>query len=82
MGLIIAIIVGGIIGWLASLIMKTNAQMGVLANIVVGMVGSALGHFIAGILGVAAYGSLGSLIVSLVGAVLLIAILRALGLFR
>jgi uncharacterized membrane protein YeaQ/YmgE (transglycosylase-associated protein family) len=82
MGLIIAIIVGGIIGWLASLIMKTNAQMGVLANIVVGMVGSALGHFIAGILGIAAYGSLGGLIISLVGAVLLIAILRVLGLFR
>jgi uncharacterized membrane protein YeaQ/YmgE (transglycosylase-associated protein family) len=82
MGLIIAIIVGGIIGWLASLIMKTNAQMGVLANIVVGMVGSALGHFIAGILGIAAYGSLGSFIISLVGALLLIAILRVLGLFR
>jgi uncharacterized membrane protein YeaQ/YmgE (transglycosylase-associated protein family) len=82
MGLIIAIIVGGIIGWLASLIMKTNAQMGVLANIVVGMVGSALGHFIAGILGIAAYGSLGRFIISLVGAVLLIAILRVLGLFR
>lgn len=82
MGLIIAIIVGGVIGWLASLIMKTNAQMGVLANIIVGMVGSALGHFVAGILGIAAYGSIGSFIISLVGAVLLIAILRAAGLFR
>jgi uncharacterized membrane protein YeaQ/YmgE (transglycosylase-associated protein family) len=82
MGLIIAIIVGGVIGWLASLIMKTNAQMGVLANIIVGMVGSALGHFVARILGIAAYGSLGSFIISLVGAVLLIAILRAAGLFR
>lgn len=82
MGLIIAIIVGAIIGWLASLIMKTDAQMGVLANIIVGMVGSALGHFIAGVLGIAAYGSIGSLIISLVGAVILIAILRAAGLFK
>jgi len=82
MGLILAIVVGGVIGWLASLIMKTSAQMGVLANIVVGIVGSILGHFIAGVLGIAAFGALGGFVVSLVGAVVLIAILRALGFFR
>jgi len=82
MGLILAIVVGGVIGWLASLIMKTSAQMGVLANIVVGIVGSILGHFIAGVLGIAAFGSVGRFIISLVGAVVLIAILRALGFFR
>lgn len=48
MGFIVSIIIGGIIGWLASLIMKTNAQMGLLANIVVGIVGSVLGHWAAG----------------------------------
>jgi uncharacterized membrane protein YeaQ/YmgE (transglycosylase-associated protein family) len=37
---IVAVIIGGVIGWLASLIMKTNAQMGLIANIVVGVVGS------------------------------------------
>ena len=82
MGLILSIIIGGIVGWLASLIMKTNAQMGVLANIIVGIAGSLLGHFIAGMLGIAAFGSLGRFIISLIGAVILIAILRAMGFFR
>ena len=82
MGLILAIIVGGIIGWLASLVMKTNAQMGVLANIIVGIIGGALGHFVASLIGIAAIGALGSFLISLVGAVLLIAILRAMGFFR
>jgi uncharacterized membrane protein YeaQ/YmgE (transglycosylase-associated protein family) len=82
MGLLISIIIGGIIGWLASLIMKTDAQMGIIANILVGIVGSALGHFLAGAVGLAAYGMVGRLIVSVVGAVLLIAILRTLGIFH
>jgi uncharacterized membrane protein YeaQ/YmgE (transglycosylase-associated protein family) len=82
MGFIVAIIIGGVIGWLASLIMKTNAQMGLLANIIVGVVGSVLGHWGAGVLGIAAFGSAGGFIISLLGAVVLIAILRAVGLFR
>ncbi len=45
MGLIITIIIGGIIGWLASLIMKVGSQMGIIACIIVGIVGSGLGHF-------------------------------------
>ena len=82
MGLLLSLIIGGIIGWLASLVMKTDAQMGIIANIVVGIVGSALGHFLAGVIGMAAYGAAARLIVSVVGAVLLIVILRALGLFH
>ena len=82
MGFIVAIVIGGIIGWLASLIMKTNAQMGLLANVVVGIVGSVLGQWLAGALGIAAMGSIASFLISLVGAVVLIAILRALGLFK
>ena len=82
MGFIVAVIIGGVIGWLASLIMKTNAQMGLIANIVVGIVGSVLGHWVAGAFGIAAIGSVGSFIVSLLGAVILIAILRAMGFFR
>lgn len=80
MGFIVAIIIGGVIGWLASLIMKTNAQMGLIANIVVGVVGSLIGHWAAGALGIAAAGTLANWIVSLVG--VLIAILRALGVLR
>ena len=82
MGLLLSLLIGGIIGWLASLIMKTDAQMGIIANVVVGIVGSALGHFLAGAIGMAAYGAAARLIVSVVGAVLLIVILRALGLFH
>jgi uncharacterized membrane protein YeaQ/YmgE (transglycosylase-associated protein family) len=82
MSFIVAIIIGGVIGWLASLIMKTNAQMGLIANIVVGVVGSLIGHWAAGALGIAAAGTLANGIVSLVGAVVLIVILRALGVFR
>ncbi len=48
MGLILALIVGGIIGWLASIVMRTDAQQGILLNIVVGIVGSLLGSFLLG----------------------------------
>jgi len=82
MHLIVTLIIGGVIGWLASIIMKTNAQMGILANILVGVVGSVLGMWLAGVLGIAVGGSLGSFLVSLVGAMVLIAIARAVGLFR
>jgi uncharacterized membrane protein YeaQ/YmgE (transglycosylase-associated protein family) len=82
MGLIIAIVVGGIVGWLASIVAKTNAQMGIIANVIVGIVGSALGHWLAGVLGVASSNMIVSLAVSIGGAVLLIALLRALGLFK
>jgi uncharacterized membrane protein YeaQ/YmgE (transglycosylase-associated protein family) len=79
MGLIITIITGGIIGWLAGLIMKADSQMGIIANIIVGIIGSGLGHFLAGVIGLAAYGGIARLAVGVGGAVLLIVILRALG---
>lgn len=82
MNWIIAIILGGIVGWVASIIMKTNAQMGILANIVVGIVGSMLGLWIAGAAGLAPGGGIMGFLVALVGALVLIFILRALGLFK
>ncbi len=82
MGWIGTIIIGGIVGWLASIIMKTNAQMGLIANILVGIVGSALGFWLAGVLGMAPEGSVIRFIVAIVGAVVLIFLLRALGIFR
>lgn len=82
MGLIAAIVMGGIIGWIASIIMKTSAQMGIIANVVVGVVGSVLGHWLAAALGVAAVGTFGAFMVSLLGAIVLIAILRAVGVFK
>jgi uncharacterized membrane protein YeaQ/YmgE (transglycosylase-associated protein family) len=53
MNLIIQLIVGGVIGWLASVVMKTNAQMGVVANVIVGIVGAGLGGWLAAQLPVA-----------------------------
>ena len=53
MGIIIWLIIGGVVGWLASLIMKTDGQQGVLLNIVVGIVGAFLaGWFISPMVGV------------------------------
>jgi uncharacterized membrane protein YeaQ/YmgE (transglycosylase-associated protein family) len=78
---IISLVIGGIIGWVASLIMKTDVQMGIIANVLVGIVGSALGYWLAGLLGIAA-GGIGGWLVALAGAVVLIAILRALGIFK
>ena len=78
---IISLIIGGIIGWLASIFMGTNAQMGWIANVLVGVIGSALGYWVAGLLGIAAGGGILGFAVALAGAVLLIVILRALGIF-
>lgn len=79
---IISLIIGGIVGWLASIIMKTNAQMGLIANVLVGVVGAALGFWIAGLLGIVATGGLVRFLVALLGAVILIFILSKLGLFK
>ena len=46
MDLILAIIIGGIIGWLASIVMRTDAQQGIFLNIVVGAIGSFIGRFL------------------------------------
>ena len=82
MNWIITIVVGGIIGWLASIVMKTNAQMGLIANVLVGMVGSSLGFWLAGVLGLATYGAIAQWLVAIAGAAILIVILKALGIFK
>ena len=82
MNWIVTLVVGGIVGWLASILMKTNAQMGLIANVIVGIVGSALGFWLAGVLGLAAYGSIVRWLVAVVGAALLIWILKAVGIFK
>ncbi len=81
MELIIALVVGGVIGWLASLVMKANSQMGLIGNVVVGIVGSGLGHWIAPKLGIAG-GSVVQWLVAIGGAALLIFILKVLGVFK
>jgi uncharacterized membrane protein YeaQ/YmgE (transglycosylase-associated protein family) len=82
MNLIVTLIIGGVVGWLASILMKTNAQMGILANVIVGIVGSFLGVYIANALHVGPYGQVGWWVIAVLGASLLIVILRALGVFN
>lgn len=82
MGWIITLVIGGIVGWLASLVMKTDAQMGLIANILVGIVGSSLGFWLAGILGIAPAGGILRFLVAVLGAAILIWVLRAVGLFK
>jgi len=82
MQLIIGLIIGGVVGWLASIVMKTNAQMGIIANVIVGIVGSALGYWVAGLLGVAVAGGIIQWLIAIAGAVLLILILKALKILK
>jgi uncharacterized membrane protein YeaQ/YmgE (transglycosylase-associated protein family) len=81
MSFILWLIVGGILGWIASMIMGTNDRQGIFLNIVVGIVGA----FIGGLLLSPLFGtgtinqgdfSMGSLLVSLVGAVILLAVVN------
>ena len=80
--LIVTLIIGGVIGWLASILMKANARMGILANVIVGVIGSFLGVAIANAMGVRAHTTPAAWIVAILGAALLIALLRALGVFN
>ncbi len=79
---IVTLIVGAIVGWLASLLMKTNAQMGAIANIVVGIVGSSLGFWLAGALGLSTGGPIVGWVVAVLGAALLIVILKEVGIYK
>jgi uncharacterized membrane protein YeaQ/YmgE (transglycosylase-associated protein family) len=81
MNFIVWLIVGGLIGWIASKIMRTDAQQGIFLNIVVGIVGAFLGGFlIAPMLGSGTINqndfSVAGLVVSLIGAVILLAIVN------
>ena len=80
MGLIIALIVGGVAGWLASIVMGRDASMGIILNIIVGIVGAFIGNWLlAPLLG---FGgsiqefNLGSFIIAILGAIILLAVLN------
>jgi len=82
MNLIVTLIIGGIVGWLGSIVMKTNEQMGIIANIVVGIAGAFLGFWLAGMLGIAAGGTVLRWIIAVIGAAVLIGILKLLNIFK
>lgn len=78
---IVWLILGGIIGWIASKIMRTDAQQGIFLNIIVGIIGAMLGGFlISPLLGIATINqndfSIAALLVSLLGAIILLAIVN------
>lgn len=78
---ILWLVVGGVIGWLASIVMKTDAQQGIVLNVVVGIVGAAIGGwFLSPLLGTPTINqdnlSISSLVVSLLGAIILLAIVN------
>jgi uncharacterized membrane protein YeaQ/YmgE (transglycosylase-associated protein family) len=81
MHFILWIIVGGILGWIASIIMHTNAQQGLVLNIIVGIVGALVAGFVlTPLFGIGTINqsnfSLSSLVVSLLGAIILLAIVN------
>ncbi len=78
---IIWLVVGGLIGWVASMLMRTNAQQGIVLNVIVGIVGAFLGSIVLSpLLGMGIINqntfSLQALLVSLVGAVILLAVVN------
>lgn len=77
--MIAKIVVGGLLGWVASVLMHTNAQMGIIANVVVGIIGSGLGHFLGARMGKDSNSGVMGWAISGGGVVLLIFILKALG---
>lgn len=84
---LVVILVGALIGWLASMVMRTDTQQGALANILVGIFGALLGRWVFGdLLGIGGAATAGTfsfwgIIWGVVGAVILIALLRALKVF-
>lgn len=81
MGILIWLLVGGLVGWVASLIMKTDGSQGIILNVVVGIVGAFIaGFFISPLVGIPTINqntlNIGSILVSLVGAVILVGIAK------
>ena len=79
MGILLWIFFGGLVGWVASMVMNTNAQQGLIVNIIVGIIGAVIGGFVMNLLGfggVAGF-TLYSFLVALLGAIVLIWIVKA-----
>jgi uncharacterized membrane protein YeaQ/YmgE (transglycosylase-associated protein family) len=81
MNIVVWLVIGGVMGWLASVLMKTDGQQGIFLNVIVGIVGAVVGGWLLSpLVGVSTINqgnfSLGGLAVSLVGAVILLAIVN------
>jgi uncharacterized membrane protein YeaQ/YmgE (transglycosylase-associated protein family) len=81
MGIILWLVIGGVVGWLASIVMRRDGNQGIFLNIVVGIIGAMLGGWLIGpLVGAPSINSgvlsIGSLLVSFLGAVVLLAIVN------
>jgi uncharacterized membrane protein YeaQ/YmgE (transglycosylase-associated protein family) len=74
-GLIVWLVVGGVVGWLASMLMRTDGQQGIILNVVVGIIGSVIASFLFGG-GINQVITVTTFIYSLIGAVILLAIVN------
>ena len=81
MHFLINIVLGGLVGWIASILMSTDHQMGKVANVVVGIVGAHLGFWLAGKLGLEILSGFGRWVVAVLGAIVLVWILKKMGVF-
>jgi len=75
------LLAGAVIGWIASIVMKTNQSMGAIANIIVGLIGAVIGRFVSGLLLNEKFGtdfSIMGLVFGVIGACILIALMKAL----
>lgn len=75
-GIIGWLVLGGLAGWIASMIKGKNAQMGIVANVVVGIVGALIGGFLLGLFMEGQAGLFVSFITAIVGAVILLSIIN------
>lgn len=77
-GFLGALIIGGLAGWVASMIMKTDGSMGILLNIVVGIIGAVIGNLLLPVIGIggATGFSIWSFVVALLGAIVLLFIVK------
>lgn len=76
MNFLVMLIVGGIAGWLASIVMKRDGSQGILLNIIVGIIGGFLGGILLPMVGLNFAGTVGYLITALIGAVVLLLIVN------
>jgi len=80
MGILLWIIFGGLVGWIASMIMRTDAEQGIILNVIVGIVGAVIGGWLMGFFGSGGVSGFNfySFLVALLGAVVLIVIVKVL----
>ena len=74
-GLIVWLVVGGVCGWLASMVMRTDGQQGIILNIIVGIIGSVIASFLFGA-GINEAITVTTFVYSLIGAIILLAIVN------